>query len=1321
MPCSCEQNLLTQDNNARAPGAELNGLAPRGLTPRGSTSAGTSSQGGRDSNNSASPATTSTANQRPQFPFECSHCQKPIKTQLGKNQHESRYCEINPSSLAFKATPSADEHQPDAKVCRHCGKILPSVKGRVQHENRHCPQRPDANPDATYHECEFCNIHLVTAADLLTHQRVCVKNPTSRNFVPSYKCKFCNKEFSSLIGKTQHEVRYCPSKTPSVQPPSRAVAGPDSISLPSYNLSLPPDLPVDLPPVQVNKCSDCSASYPTKMGLCQHRRQAHPVAYNEDVGREAVKPKRVFYSDEEMGMVARAEIELVAGGVRNVNQAIYDRLKELPSFSRNLNGIINMRRSKAYVSFFQTITGEGHESELSEDEVVPTIATLPSNPGDEGVDIGREEESLRPVRSYLLASLDWDPLEDWDEERLNTIIRATLNGENTEQSLVDYITFIMNKPRPPRRSQQQRSSNPSSSATTTTSTQRRSTTAHPPPPINAKIRYNRKRRARLKSNKSTAKPTKAQRKRHQYALTQRLYDTDRRRLARSILDGRRLDETPGEHPGVVGNWCASFEETPVDTDVSDMSPYPSFSFNVWKPISGPEVEKFKLEMPKGAAGPDGVKLSSIKTVSSVILSKIFNLFMYLKNLPESLLISRTVLIPKVDNPGAWNEFRPISIASVVVRLFHRILAFRISSACHIDARQRGFLPVDGCADNLAILESVIGEARRKNKAAYIVSLDVKNAFGSVSHEALHKALELGGAPAPLIDYVKSIYARFRTEVSLGSDRQIAKINRGVLQGCPLSPILFNLVINQMLTKLPPHTGFPLGEGGSRQTIDGAAFADDLLTIANTAPGAHLQLQALETYGPKWGLVFNPKKCRSLALQSVQTKHRKRKIYTNKNIKFKLHGAYIEPVAVDESWKYLGMLFGYRGTESVVDGTRLMLTCLLQRLRKTCLKPQQKLEILRTFLVPRFIYKISNSSPRSGFLIKLDKTIRSWLKTMLRLPKDTPNSFFYAPVREGGLGILSFRASCPAMIFRRYSALGDSTSSFAKAAHSSETIQMKLRSAWTMLYVQDGKEVLHAKTVQSFHAAQLHSHIDGKALQHCSLVKRTHTWVNDHSNMFTGKLFVSTIRLRSNSIPTLARTSRGRSSPRSCRAGCRAVETLDHVLGVCARSWGPRRERHDKIVHRVKSFAEQLGYTVELEPRILIPTGSSRGDFQGNHCQPDLILNKNGNFFVIDALICGGNQSLRHAYEGKVSKYERVDAIREYCKRKGAEGDPLFQAIVINNRGVMASKSYKDLRELRFNVGMIRTLVVASLEGSIKIWNFWCRCTARHWLTTQGRW
>lgn len=58
-------------------------------------------------------------------------------------------------------------------------------------------------------------------------------------------------------------------------------------------------------------------------------------------------------------------------------------------------------------------------------------------------------------------------------------------------------------------------------------------------------------------------------------------------------------------------------------------------------------------------------------------------------------VARTVFLPKKDPAEDPLDFRPIAISSVVLRLFHKLLAQRIVASVDIDHHQRAFLPVDG--------------------------------------------------------------------------------------------------------------------------------------------------------------------------------------------------------------------------------------------------------------------------------------------------------------------------------------------------------------------------------------------------------------------------------------------------------------------------------------------------------------------------------------------------------------------------------------------------------------------------------------------------
>lgn len=184
-----------------------------------------------------------------------------------------------------------------------------------------------------------------------------------------------------------------------------------------------------------------------------------------------------------------------------------------------------------------------------------------------------------------------------------------------------------------------------------------------------------------------------------------------------------------------------------------------------------------------AAGPDGVSPCLFRAVHPSVVTRLYNLLMRCGRLPENLLMSRTVFLPKkadAKNPG---DFRPITIPSVIVRGLHKILTKRIKKLLDIDVRQRAFRNMDGCADNTFLLDTFLRYHRKRFRSLYVASLDVSEAFDSVSHPAIETTLAAVGVPSPMVQYLSRVYkeSHTRLEGANWSSRPV-RPRRGVRQG-----------------------------------------------------------------------------------------------------------------------------------------------------------------------------------------------------------------------------------------------------------------------------------------------------------------------------------------------------------------------------------------------------------------------------------------------------------------------------------------------------------------------------------------------------------
>ncbi|KAJ8865484.1 hypothetical protein PR048_033771 [Dryococelus australis] len=247
-------------------------------------------------------------------------------------------------------------------------------------------------------------------------------------------------------------------------------------------------------------------------------------------------------------------------------------------------------------------------------------------------------------------------------------------------------------------------------------------------------------------------------------------------------------------------------------------------------ISSEEVERSEISG-QSAPGPDGILVQQWRKVPTGMKVVLFNLFLWTDDFPECLLQARTILLPKSEIPSTPAEFRPISISSVVMRHYHKILAQRIQKVIKIAPQQRAFQCADGLAENLSLLSEVLYSASSQLRSTYMAVLDVKKAFDTVQHVPLLNILRSRGAPFLILRHIHKIYAQGTTSIQLpGQVLKGIPVHQGVRQGDPLSPVLFNIVMDSALAKLNPNVGVQLGN----DTISYLAFADDVILMARSS-------------------------------------------------------------------------------------------------------------------------------------------------------------------------------------------------------------------------------------------------------------------------------------------------------------------------------------------------------------------------------------------------------------------------------------------------------------------------------------------------------
>lgn len=704
-----------------------------------------------------------------------------------------------------------------------------------------------------------------------------------------------------------------------------------------------------------------------------------------------------------------------------------------------------------------------------------------------------------------------------------------------------------------------------------------------------------------------------------YREAQRLWSKDRTRLADAVIDGtlghaidvgpdiREVEEAYAE---IYGG-----EPRPDDAGISD---YRNHDVQIYAPITVEEVRAVVHQRQSSSKGPDGYGIDHFRSVPPTLLAVLFNTIIYCASMPVEWRTNRTTLIPKAGgDPATVDGWRPITISSIGCRLLGKMLAGRFKEL-PLHHSQRGFRNTDGTLANTLLLQTIIKSHRQLIRPHSITTLDLRKAFDTVSHASLRRSLDRFKIPTKVKALIMSGYTECTTTITAsGQTTRPIPIRRGVKQGDPLSPYLFNMVVDELLCLLT-NQGGGLGLGGTR--IPTIAYADDLVLLAESRADMQIMVRTTQKFLDRRGMKINPIKSTSFTVNLLPSV---KKLYVSTEARIIVENDFIRAIGVADQFGYLGFGYSFCGVKSTtLEG----LPAELERIRKAPLKPHQKLYVIKKHLLPRYIYILQNPDITLKTLSSADRLVRLTVKRILHLPQSTPNAALYAPLRQGGLGVFSFRCRIPGILLDRISNIRKSPDPDTLAA---------IRTP----YIAHLEEKLHnwcattgvnSRATASFWCGRLESSTSGGGLWHVGGHSSCSAWIESPPQYWTGRDYVRAILLRYNLLPT-AGGLHNRAGDVRCRAGCERRETVCHVLQKCPATHYERMARHNRIARLLARRARERGFEVVEEPRIR--------DAAGLLYKPDLLCKKDGVVGIVEVGIhWEGPDPLTESYRGKVARY-----------------------------------------------------------------------------------
>ena len=398
-----------------------------------------------------------------------------------------------------------------------------------------------------------------------------------------------------------------------------------------------------------------------------------------------------------------------------------------------------------------------------------------------------------------------------------------------------------------------------------------------------------------------------------------------------------------------------------------------------------------------AAGMDGITTEHLFYGRSDVLCKhlstFYTIILSYCVVPYMFTVGTIVPILKQAtlNPNVPANYRPITLTSTFAKLAE-LLMNPSDSGLGLSNGQYGFREGRGTDFCTAMMNDVCMYAKRYDTPLHFCSLDAEKCFDKIWHPGLFSKL-LSKLPTEHWTFLYKWYSQLKASVKWnGFSGPVFRITRGTRQGSALSPVLFNIFINDLLLELDA-----CEEGGiriGRYFFNFFAYADDITLFSTTVSGLQRLIDICQVYAKTWRFNFGIKKTKCVTFG--------KNLYNYKP-QWSLLGNIIETV---DYLDVLGVkidkcLNGNKHAEYRVKACRNVFYSLARcgLGHPSALSSEAKIELLRCVCMPTLFYACGSVHLSNGCL----KRMQSLQGTLLKRSFGLRQSLHHTPLMNA-LGI-----------------------------------------------------------------------------------------------------------------------------------------------------------------------------------------------------------------------------------------------------------------------------------------------------------------------------